>query len=103
MRQKTTPQGEPFSRIGFLLDGRAGFSWRHEQSLQNGLQVSTSAGCGRSPVMSRTGYPKNETGENDIPVAILEKLADFYHTSVDYILGRTDTAVPYDDTKNRDR
>lgn len=40
--------------------------------------------------MSQTGYSKYETGENDIPTQILIKLADFYNTSVDYILGRTD-------------
>ena len=40
--------------------------------------------------MSQTGYSKYETGENDIPTSILLKLADFYDTSVDYILGRTD-------------
>lgn len=40
--------------------------------------------------MSQTGYSKYETGENDIPTHILLKLADFYGTSVDYILGRTD-------------
>ena len=40
--------------------------------------------------MSQTGYSKYETGENDIPTAVLLKLADFYHTSVDYLLGRTD-------------
>ena len=40
--------------------------------------------------MSQTGYSKYETGENDIPTLILLKLADFYGTSVDYILGRTD-------------
>ena len=40
--------------------------------------------------MSQTGYSKYETGENDIPTQILLKLADFYQTSVDYILGRTD-------------
>ena len=40
--------------------------------------------------MSQTGYSKYETGENDVPTAILIKLADFYGTSVDYILGRTD-------------
>lgn len=39
--------------------------------------------------MSQTGYSKYETGENDIPTQILIKLADFYGTSVDYILGRT--------------
>lgn len=40
--------------------------------------------------MSQTGYSKYETGENDIPTAILIKLADFYETSVDYLLGRTE-------------
>ncbi len=40
--------------------------------------------------MSQTGYSKYETGENDIPTPVLLKLADFYKTSVDYILGRTD-------------
>ncbi len=39
--------------------------------------------------MSQTGYSKYETGENDIPTAVLIKLADFYKTSVDYLLGRT--------------
>lgn len=45
--------------------------------------------------MSQTGYSKYETGENDIPTQILIKLADFYGTSVDYILGRTNTRKPY--------
>jgi len=40
--------------------------------------------------MSQTGYSKYETGENDIPTVILIKLADFYQTSIDYLLGRTD-------------
>ena len=40
--------------------------------------------------MSQTGYSKYETGENDIPTAVLIKLADYYKTSTDYLLGRTD-------------
>ena len=40
--------------------------------------------------MSQTGYSKYETGENDIPTAILVRLADFYQISIDYLLGRTD-------------
>jgi len=40
--------------------------------------------------MSQTGYSKYETGENDIPTQILIRLADFYGTSVDYLLGRVD-------------
>ena len=45
--------------------------------------------------MSQTGYSKYETGENDIPTQILIKLARFYDTSVDYILGETDTKKRY--------
>lgn len=40
--------------------------------------------------MSQTGYSKYETGENDIPTMVLIKLADFYETTTDYLLGRTD-------------
>ena len=41
--------------------------------------------------MSQTGYSKYETGENDIPTAILIKLARFYGTSIDYLLGESDS------------
>lgn len=44
--------------------------------------------------MSQTGYSKYETGENDIPTQVLIKLAQFYKTSVDYILGLTDNRMP---------
>ena len=37
--------------------------------------------------MSQTGYSKYETGENDVPTQVLLKLADFYDTTVDYLLG----------------
>lgn len=45
--------------------------------------------------MSQTGYSKYETGENDIPTQILIKLALFYNTSIDYILGQTDKRNRY--------
>lgn len=45
--------------------------------------------------MSQTGYSKYETGENDIPTAILIRMADFFETSVDYLLGLTDEQKPY--------
>ena len=45
--------------------------------------------------MSQTGYSKYETGENDIPTTILIKLARFYNTSIDYILGETDNKTRY--------
>lgn len=45
--------------------------------------------------MSQTGYSKYETGENDIPSSVLIKLARFYNTSVDYLLGETDSKERY--------
>ncbi len=45
--------------------------------------------------MSQTGYSKYETGENDIPTQVLIKLARYYQTSVDYILGISDDRTPY--------
>ncbi len=45
--------------------------------------------------MSQTGYSKYETGENDIPTRVLIRLAAFYGTSIDYILGITSRREPY--------
>ena len=45
--------------------------------------------------MSQTGYSKYETGENDIPTVILIKLARYYNTSIDYLLGETDNPKRY--------
>ena len=45
--------------------------------------------------MSQTGYNQYEIGKNDIPTKILIKLANFYNTSVDYLLGITDEVKPY--------
>ena len=49
--------------------------------------------------MSQSGYSKYETGENDIPTAVLITLAQFYQTSVDYLLGLTNVREPYPKTK----
>jgi len=45
--------------------------------------------------MSQTGYSKYETGENDLPTNILIKLARFYNTSIDYLLGETNEKRRY--------
>ena len=45
--------------------------------------------------MSQTGYSKYETGENDIPTTLLIKLARFYNTSIDYLLGETNQKKRY--------
>ena len=49
--------------------------------------------------MSQTGYSKCETGENDIPTTVLIKLARFYNTSIDYLLGETDVKERYPKNK----
>lgn len=45
--------------------------------------------------MSQTGYSQYETETNDIPTDILKKLALFYNTSIDYLLGFTNEKKPY--------
>ena len=38
---------------------------------------------------SQRVYSNYERGDLDIPTQVLIKLADYYHVSVDYLLGRT--------------
>ncbi|MEI3259725.1 MAG: helix-turn-helix transcriptional regulator [Faecalimonas umbilicata] len=45
-------------------------------------------------------YSNYERGDVDIPTQILIKLADFHHTSVDYLLGLTDEKKSYPRKKN---
>lgn len=45
--------------------------------------------------MSQTGYNQYEIGKNDIPTTVLIKLAKYYRTSTDYILGLTNEKRPY--------
>lgn len=40
-------------------------------------------------------YSKYERGERDLPLAAAVKLAQFYGTSVDYLVGLTDRKEPY--------
>lgn len=44
--------------------------------------------------LSRSVYRRYELGEREIPVWALVKLAQFYHTSTDYILELTDRREP---------
>jgi DNA-binding helix-turn-helix protein len=46
--------------------------------------------------ITQTVYSRYERGFQTIPVAHLLKLADFYDTSTDYILGRTNNRAPYE-------
>ena len=40
-------------------------------------------------------YSNYETGKRDIPTEVLRTLADFYHVSIDYLLGQTGRKEPY--------
>ena len=40
-------------------------------------------------------YSYYEIGRRDIPTDVLIRLARFYNTSTDYLLGLTDVSVPY--------
>lgn len=48
-------------------------------------------------------YSNYERGEVDIPTLILIKLADYHHTSADYLLGRTDIIDPLPPAKSHDK
>lgn len=47
----------------------------------------------------QTVYSRYERGFQNIPLEFLLALADFYGTSTDYILGRTDEIKPYPKAK----
>jgi len=40
-------------------------------------------------------YSKYERGERDVPLNIMIKLAQFYKTSIDYLVGLTNHKQPY--------
>ena len=52
-------------------------------------QVAESLMCDQSL------YSKYERGERDVPLSIMIKLAQFYKTSIDYLVGLTDHKQPY--------
>ena len=45
--------------------------------------------------MLQTTYSDYELGNLNIPADVLIKLAKFYKTSIDYIVGLTDNRKPY--------
>ena len=44
-------------------------------------------------------YSKYERGERALPLELAIKLAEFYGTSLDYLVGRTDCPKPYKQTE----
>lgn len=48
---------------------------------------------------TQVSYSHYELGKRDIPTDVLIKLAAFYDTSIDYLLGITDVKTPYPKAK----
>ena len=49
--------------------------------------------------ISQVAYSYYEIGRRSIPLEILTKIADYYNTSTDYLLYRTDVFTPYPNGK----
>ena len=45
--------------------------------------------------VSQRSYSHYETGTRGIPIEMLIRLADYYHTSIDYLVGRTNKKEMY--------
>lgn len=56
----------------------------------------TQAQVGAAIHISQRTYAYYESGQRMIPPSVLCALADLYHVSVDYLLGRTDRREPYE-------
>lgn len=65
---------------------------REDNELTNEL---TQEYIGKILNVSQRTYSRYENDERAIPIEILSKLADYYGTSVDYIIERTDQKKPY--------
>ena len=50
--------------------------------------------------ITQAQYSRYELGINIIPLENLCKLADFYNTSLDYLVARTDERKPYKKSSN---
>ncbi|WP_298028626.1 helix-turn-helix domain-containing protein [uncultured Dysosmobacter sp.] len=59
----------------------------------------TQAQMGEVAGVSQRTYAYYESGQRMLPPQVLCALADFYHVSVDYLLGRTDQQTPYPSKK----
>lgn len=44
--------------------------------------------------INQRSYSHYETGSRNIPIEMLIRLADYYDTTIDYLVGRTDNKEP---------
>ena len=50
---------------------------------------------------TQPNYSRYEIGEIEPPLSVMEALASYYGTSVDYLMGLTDRRTPYPRSKKR--
>ena len=51
--------------------------------------------------MHRSVYRRYESGERETPAWVVVKLAEYYHVSTAYLLGRTNDPTPYPPAKTK--
>ena len=51
--------------------------------------------------LHRSVYRRYESGERETPAWVVVKLAEYYHVSTDYLLGRTNDPTPYPPAKTK--
>lgn len=66
-----------------------------EDSDQTQAQMAEVLGC------SQQTYSRYESGKGQMAYDALSKLADYFGTSVDYLLGRTDEKTPYPKSRRK--
>ena len=51
--------------------------------------------------VTQSTYSRYERGALEVPLDVLVRLAAFYHTSTDYLLGLTDERRPYPSSRRK--
>lgn len=55
--------------------------------------------CAKLLYVAKKTYERYENGLREPPIGFMERVADLYGVSIDYLCGRTDTKSPYPQKK----
>ena len=94
MKQAAATLGRLFSEQLILLLVMCMERYPRIRNLREDADL-TQTQVGQAINVPQRTYAYYESGQRMIPPHVLCALADFYQTSVDYLLGRTDAAAPY--------
>ena len=97
MKQAAATLGRLFSEQLILLLVMCMERYPRIRNLREDADL-TQTQVGQAINVPQRTYAYYESGQRMIPPHVLCALADFYQTSVDYLLGRTDAAAPYPKT-----